>query len=106
MREFLRLLIHALAAPFRTRALAILTKSVAAGLTVPGVIAYAIVRRRFLTVLADWRAWLSVVGAAVVVVGWFVLREQLDPGYLAAVWNYDIAGPMLTVLEGHHGGPA
>jgi 4-amino-4-deoxy-L-arabinose transferase-like glycosyltransferase len=86
--------------------LAILTKSVAGGLTVPGVLAYAIVRRRFLTVLADWRAWLSVVGAAVVVVGWFVLREQLDPGYLAAVWNYDIAGTMLTDLEGHHGGPA
>jgi 4-amino-4-deoxy-L-arabinose transferase-like glycosyltransferase len=86
--------------------LAILTKSVAAGLTVPGLIAYAIVRRRFLAVLTDWRAWLSFAGAAAVVAGLCVLRERLSPGYLAAVWSYDIAGPMLTVLEGHRGGPA
>jgi hypothetical protein len=35
-----------------------------------------------------------------------VRRERLSPGTLAAVWSYDIAGPMLTVLEGHRGGPA
>ena len=85
--------------------LAIMTKSVAGGLSVPGVIAYAIARRRLTAVLTDCWAWLSVAGTAVVVAGWFVLREQLDPGYLAAVWNYDIAGTMLAVLEGHHGGP-
>jgi hypothetical protein len=72
----------------------------------PGLIAYAIVRRRFLTGLADWRAWLSFAGAAAVVAGWFMLRERLSPGYLAAVWSYDVAGPMLSVLEGHRGGPA
>ena len=86
--------------------LAIMTKSVAGGLSVPGVIAYAIARRRLTAVLTDCWAWLSVAGTAVVVAGWFVLREQLDPGYLAAVWNYDIAGTMLAVLEGHDGGPA
>jgi hypothetical protein len=75
-------------------------------LTMPGLIAYAIVRRRFLTGLADWRAWLSFAGAAAVVAGWFMLRERLSPGYLAAVWSYDVAGPMLSVLEGHRGGPA
>jgi 4-amino-4-deoxy-L-arabinose transferase-like glycosyltransferase len=85
--------------------LAIMTKSVAGGLTVPGVIAYAIVRRRVFAVLTDWWAWLFVAGAAVVVAVWFVLREQLDPGYLTAAWNYDVAGAMLTVLEGHDGGP-
>ena len=86
--------------------LAIMTKSVAGGLSVPGVIAYAIARRRLTAVLTDCWAWLSVAGTAVVVAGWFVLREQLDPGYLAAVWNYDITGTMLAVLEGHDGGPA
>jgi hypothetical protein len=35
-----------------------------------------------------------------------MLRERLSPGYLAAVWSYDVAGPMLSVLEGHRGGPA
>jgi 4-amino-4-deoxy-L-arabinose transferase-like glycosyltransferase len=86
--------------------LAVLAKSVAGGLAAPGVVAYAIVRRRLPAVLADWQAWLSVAGAAAVVAGWFVLRESLDPGYLAAVWHYDIAGTMLTVPEGHQRGPA
>jgi 4-amino-4-deoxy-L-arabinose transferase-like glycosyltransferase len=85
--------------------LAIMTKSVAGGLSVPGVIAYAIARRRLIAALTDRWAWLCVAGAALAVAGWFVLREQLDPGYLAAVWNYDIAGTMLAVLEEHHGEP-
>lgn len=87
-------------------ALAILTKSVAGVLTVPGVITYAIARRRLFGVLADWWAWLFFAGAAVVVAGWFVLREWLDPGYLATVWSDDIAGIMLAAQEGHQGGPA
>jgi hypothetical protein len=40
------------------------------------------------------------------VAGWFVLREWLHPGYLAAVWYYDIAGTMLTVQAEHPRGPA
>ena len=85
---------------------AFLTKSVASGLTVPGVVAYAMMRGRLVALLADWRAWLSFAGAAAVVAGWFVLRESLAPGYLAAVWHYDIAGTILTVPEGHQRGPA
>jgi 4-amino-4-deoxy-L-arabinose transferase-like glycosyltransferase len=86
--------------------LAILTKSVAGGLAVPGVLAYAMVRRRLFALLADWRTWLAFAGAAAVGAGWFVLREWLGPGYLAATWHYDIAGTMLTVQEGYQRGPA
>lgn len=69
--------------------LAILTKSVAGGFAAPGVVAYAMVRRRFFAVLADWWAWLSIAGVAAVMVGWFLLREWLHQGYLAAIWNYN-----------------
>jgi len=85
---------------------AFMTKSVASGLTVPGVVAYAMMRRRLVALLADWRAWLSFAGAAAVVAGWLLLRESLAPGYLAAVWHYDIAGTILTVPEGRQRGPA
>lgn len=85
-------------------ALAILTKGVAGGLAVPGLLAYAIVRRRLFVVLADWRLWLSLAGAAIGLAGWLALREGLDPGYLAAVWNNDIAGRMLTTLDEHEAG--
>jgi len=85
---------------------AFMTKSVASGLTVPGVVAYAMMRGRLVALLADWRAWLSFAGAAAVVTGWLALRESLAPGYLAAVWQYDIAGTILTVPDGRQRGPA
>ncbi|WIM13515.1 glycosyltransferase family 39 protein [Enhydrobacter sp.] len=81
--------------------LAVLTKGVAGGLAVPGLMVYAVVRRRLLAVLADWRLWLSAAAAAVGLAGWLALRERLDPGYLAAVWNNDVAGRMLTTLDAH-----
>lgn len=81
---------------------AVLTKGVAGGLAVPGLLVYAMVRRRLLAVLVDWRLWLSLAAAAVGLAGWLALRERLDPGYLAAVWNNDVAGRMLTTLDAHH----
>jgi 4-amino-4-deoxy-L-arabinose transferase-like glycosyltransferase len=86
--------------------LAILTKGVAGGLAVPGLLVYAIMRRRLFAVLADWRAWLSFAGAAVVVTGYFVLRERLDPGSFAAAWSNNITDRMTTAIEGHQRGPA
>jgi hypothetical protein len=59
------------------------------------------VRRRFFPVLADWRLWLSLGGAVAGLAGWLALRERFDPGYLAAAWNNDVAGRMLTVLDAH-----
>lgn len=81
--------------------LAVLTKGIAGGLAVPGLAAYAAMRRRLLTVLADWRLWLSLTGAVAALGGWLELRERFDPGYLAAVWDNDVAGRMFTALDEH-----
>jgi 4-amino-4-deoxy-L-arabinose transferase-like glycosyltransferase len=81
--------------------LAVLTKGVAGGLAVPGLMVYAVVRRRFLPMLADWRLWLSLAAAVGGLAGWFALREWTVPGYLATIWSNDIAGRMLTPLDAH-----
>lgn len=84
--------------------LAILTKGVAGGLAVPGLAAYALIRRRLPALLADPWLWLSLAAGGLVVGGWFVLREHLDPGYLGAVWQNDVAGRMTSALEDHRSG--
>jgi 4-amino-4-deoxy-L-arabinose transferase-like glycosyltransferase len=81
--------------------LAVLTKGIAAGLAVPGVVAYALLRRQLLAVMADWRLWVSLAVAVAGLAGFFALRERIDPGYLAAVWSNEVAGRMLSTLEAH-----
>ena len=85
--------------------LAIMTKGVAAGLAVPGLLVYVIMRRRFLAIARDWRLWVSAVGVIAGVAGWLALREQLDPGYLVAAWHNDVSGRLLIALDDHSGGP-
>jgi 4-amino-4-deoxy-L-arabinose transferase-like glycosyltransferase len=83
--------------------LAIMTKGVAAATTLPGLVGYAIVRRRFLTLLRDWRVWLSAIAVIAGVAVWLVLREGVDPGYFAAMWNNDVSGRLLTAEDQHTG---
>ncbi len=85
--------------------LAIMTKGVAAGLAVPGLAAYAVARRRFVAILRDRHLWASALGVIGGVAGWLALRERLDPGYFAAMWNNDVSGRLLTALDQHAEGP-
>ncbi len=49
--------------------------------------------------------WGALVGVVLVVGCWFVVRERLDPGYLAATWDNDVAGRMGSALDQHHESP-
>ncbi len=84
--------------------LAIMTKGIAVGMTIPGLFAYALMRGRLRAVLRDWRLWVAVAAVLAGVTGWLALREQLDPGYLAAAWYNDVSGRFLTALEKHDAG--
>jgi 4-amino-4-deoxy-L-arabinose transferase-like glycosyltransferase len=85
--------------------LAFMTKGVAAGLSIPGLIAYAVARGRLVAILRDWRLFVSVLGVIAGVAGWLLIRERLDPGYFAAVWNNDVSGRLLSISDGHAEGP-
>lgn len=85
--------------------LALLTKDVAAGMAGPGLLAYAIARRRLLAVLRDWRYWAAIIGVAAGFGCWLALRESLDPGYIAASMFNDVGGRFLTDIDSHAHGP-
>jgi 4-amino-4-deoxy-L-arabinose transferase-like glycosyltransferase len=85
--------------------LAIMTKGVAAGMALPGLLAYAIACRRLFGILRDWRVWASIAGVSACVAGWLALREQFDPGYLEAMWYNDVGGRLFNALEQHSEGP-
>jgi hypothetical protein len=85
--------------------LALLTKGIAAGLPLPGLLAYAIARGRFITLLRDWRVWPPIAAILAGAALFLTAREHLDPGYLAALWNNDVAGRLVTVLDNHDESP-
>ncbi|GGF00551.1 ArnT family glycosyltransferase [Hymenobacter cavernae] len=80
--------------------LAVLTKGVAGLLFGPGLLLATIVigqaRRLFQPAVYGALAGVLVGGAL-----WYVVRESMAPGYLAAVWEYELGGPALHMLEGH-----
>jgi 4-amino-4-deoxy-L-arabinose transferase-like glycosyltransferase len=85
--------------------LSALTKGIGGVLALPGLVVYAIVRGRLLKTLSDWRLWLTLLAIAVVVGGFYGLREHFDPGYLHFVWSNEFTGRYLAVNEQHRGGP-
>ena len=85
--------------------LSVLTKGVGGVLALPALLLYAVLRRRLLKVVLDWRVWLVLCAVMLVCGGYYGLREHFDPGYLEAVRNNEFTGRYLSVNEQHHGGP-
>ncbi|MDO7845395.1 glycosyltransferase family 39 protein [Hymenobacter sp. M29] len=80
--------------------LAAFTKGVAGLLFGPGLLlaTFALGQGQRLRRPAPWLALLPLVlgmGA------WYGVRELAGPGYLHAVWQYELGGPALAQLEGH-----
>lgn len=45
--------------------------------------------------------WLAIAALLAGMATWYAVREHAQPGYLAAVWAYEIGGPAASQLEGH-----
>jgi len=89
---------------FLSVALAVLTKSVAGLLFLPGVALYAALRAEVLPLLRNRHVYQGI-GLFLALVGSFYLaREAFNPGYLEAVWNNELGGRYLEVIEGHDEG--
>jgi 4-amino-4-deoxy-L-arabinose transferase-like glycosyltransferase len=82
-------------------ALSLMSKGAAGVFAVPGLLLYAAIQRRFLTMLRDRRFWIAASCSLLLCGAWYGVREALDPGYLQAVWHNEIGGRYLTTLEGH-----
>ena len=80
---------------------ACLTKGVAGLVPGVGVFAYVLAKGRWPRLFR--RPWYGLAALVVVVLvgGFYLLREQLAPGYLAAVMNNELGGRYLHGMNGH-----
>jgi 4-amino-4-deoxy-L-arabinose transferase-like glycosyltransferase len=74
---------------------AVLTKSVAGLLGVPGLLLYALLQRKLGWLLRQPRLYVAAALGAAIIIGYFVGREALDPGYWQAVKYNDLGGRFL-----------
>ena len=85
-------------------ALAVMTKAIQGMIFMPVLFAYVALHANGRRALRMPAFYASALGVLAVCIGYYYLREQVDPGYFAAVRGNDLGGRYGTVLESHHGG--
>ncbi len=83
--------------------LSCLTKGVAGVIFLPLLVVYAAFKKKLLTILKMKAFYLGVAAFLAFVVGYYVLREQYNPGYIKAVLENEITGRYSKVIEEHKG---
>jgi 4-amino-4-deoxy-L-arabinose transferase-like glycosyltransferase len=83
---------------------AFLTKNLLAGLILPGMVLYVLLRGKLIDSLRDKRIYFSlfaILGAYTGTVGYL---EFQYPGFIDRMWNYELMGRYSETIEGHSGG--
>lgn len=84
---------------------ATLTKSISGLLFLPGMFIYGIFhgfqQRKPLYLFQQKGLYLAILVFMVVVGGYYLLRESVNPGYLRAVWDNELGGRYLKTIEDH-----
>lgn len=92
-----RYLIYAMSA----LSLACLTKGVPALMFGPAMLAMAILHNKLKHILTSWEFYIGLLLFIIVIPGYYILREQYNPGYFAAVTENELGGRFLDVIENH-----
>jgi len=85
--------------------LAVMTKGVAGTFGLVGLFIFTLVKRQLLTLLRNLYVWSFALFALFLCLGYYASRELYDPGYLAAVWQNELASRYFATNEGHSEGP-
>lgn len=84
--------------------LALLTKGIQGVLFLPAIGILFFIRREHLSVFRNKWLYIDTALVLLVIVGYYLLRERYNPGYLQAVWQNELGGRYGSPLEGHgHG---
>ncbi|MEG4454703.1 glycosyltransferase family 39 protein [Microcoleus sp. N9_A1] len=83
--------------------LAVLTKSVAGLMPLPGIFLYTVYQRKLKILLFSSRLYISLSILIGVVLSYYMAREFYNPGYLKAVVDNDLTGRYFNVHEKHQG---
>ena len=84
--------------------LAFLTKTVQGFIFLPALFAYICLQGCLSHCLRTRAFYVNMAVVLMVCVGYYIVREQIDPGYFAAVRDNDLGGRYVNVIEGHQGG--
>ncbi len=85
-------------------ALAVLTKSVAGLLFLPAIFFFTLYSRQMLKLLKNKHFYLGIALFLFQVSGYYFLREWYQPGYLNSVYENELGGRYLEVIEEHRHG--
>lgn len=89
---------------FLFTAFAVLTKSVAGLFFIPAIFLYSIITKQLIPLLKSKHFYYGLASFLILVLGYYLLREVYNPGYLAAVQANELGGRYMNALETHgHG---
>ncbi|MDR3678967.1 MAG: glycosyltransferase family 39 protein [Flavipsychrobacter sp.] len=83
--------------------LACLTKGIAGLMVLPALLLYTLYKKKLFVLLKDKRFYAGLAGFGVFVLGYYLLREHYNPGYIQAVQDNELGGRYLKVNESHTG---
>lgn len=82
--------------------LAVLTKGIACMMLAPGLFLYVLARKKLLLFLKERNTYFGLGIFLVFGLGYYFLREAINPGYLVAVWENELGG-RFAGPQGHPG---
>lgn len=88
-------------ATFLFLSLAALTKSVAAFFPIPALLLFTAYQRQLRHSLRQPQLYVGWMLFMVAVGGYYLAREQVNPGYLAKIWNDELAHSYINTVQGH-----
>ncbi|HXB13785.1 MAG TPA: glycosyltransferase family 39 protein [Bacteroidia bacterium] len=83
--------------------LAALTKGIAGLLFLPALILFALVKGLVPQLLKNKVFYINIFAFLIVFIGYYLLREHYNPGYIKTVLQDEWGGRYLSVIEGHDG---
>ena len=89
---------------FVSLTLAVLTKSAAALMIIPCFFIYVLVKKKFLFVLKNPHFYIGLSIFLILSVGYYLLREIYNQGYIRAALENDFGGRFLETIGGHKQG--
>lgn len=84
--------------------LSVLTKGIAGLLFVPVLPLFALYKRNLISLVKNKHFYIGFGIFLFFSIGYYLLRESMNPGFIKAVWNNEIGGRYAEVIEGHKGG--
>jgi 4-amino-4-deoxy-L-arabinose transferase-like glycosyltransferase len=82
-------------------ALAVLTKGIAGLLFLPAFLIYILIRRQFTQLLKNRHLYIGAGIFLFFTLGYYLLREMYNPGFMAEVWENELGGRYLKTIAHH-----